>query len=170
MASTDLQIPPVRDDGLQIEERRGFQRRFWSAERAAWWIYFGFIVLAIAGVTGGGGYFDHQERQIDTGSIEAPLFARWETSDSLSIIFPGNGERHTLVLDRAFFDHFSIDTVNPHPSRGVAVNGGQRMEFPAAKDGPQIIRIDVSPSHPGMARYGIELDGESADLTTVVLP
>lgn len=64
--------PPVRDDGLQLEEHRKFQESFWRVERIAW-IGFGCILLlAILGMTGSSGYFARQALAFEGGLVEIP--------------------------------------------------------------------------------------------------
>ena len=45
----------VRPDGLQLDEDRGFQRRFWRAERIAWGTFAAIMLAALSGLFGGSG-------------------------------------------------------------------------------------------------------------------
>lgn len=57
------EVPPIRPDGLQLDEHRQFQERFWTIERAAW-IVFGMIVIAaLAGAFGAGGRLPQQRQR-----------------------------------------------------------------------------------------------------------
>jgi len=40
----NLDQPAIREDGLQLEENRSLQRRFWQMQRIAW-LGFGIVVL-----------------------------------------------------------------------------------------------------------------------------
>lgn len=170
MSSNDLQAPPIREDGLQIEERRDFQRRFWTAERAAWIVFGVIILLAIAGLTGSGGFLDHGSNKLQTGEIDYPRISRWQTADDFTIVFDRQGETHILTLGQGFLDRFSIQNVSPTPFRSAMTQDGMRMQFDALGGGPHDVRLDVTPTRPGIARYRIDLDGTTAELSTIVLP
>src|SRR5690606_25597894 len=78
MAKTQLQGPPIRKDGLQIDERRHFQEIFWTVERFAWIIFALILLLALLGLTGSGGYFAKTTQTLDAGTAEYARFSRWE--------------------------------------------------------------------------------------------
>ena len=46
--------PNVRSDGLQLDEHRRFQERFWSIERLAWCAFALIVIIALLGGFGSG--------------------------------------------------------------------------------------------------------------------
>jgi hypothetical protein len=170
MSDSELQAPPLRNDGLQIDENRGFQRWFWTTQRIAWGAFGAILLVATSGLTGGGGYFDHKLTEVSSGRIDAPRISRWQASDTMEIEFTGAGDRHTFLVGDGFMTNFTIEAVRPQPDRSYMTSAGMLMEFASLGAGPFQASIGLRPSHPGIISYDIELDGVETSLTTLVLP
>lgn len=56
----DISIPPVREDGLQLQEERRIQRVFWTVQRVSWFLFGVVCLVALLGFTGSGGVFQKQ--------------------------------------------------------------------------------------------------------------
>lgn len=165
------EAPAVRDDGLQLDEPRPSQERFWTAERWAW-ISYGLIVLAaLAGLTGSGGPLSHGEATLGAGSLEFPRIARWQAADDMTVTFPaGSGER-SLSLGRQFAEGFGLDDVQPAPERSEALPDGQRLVFRLPEGAPAQVRLYLRPASPGLVRFEAALDGAPpVGVTVLVLP
>ncbi|WP_309084295.1 hypothetical protein [Chelativorans sp.] len=165
-----MQAPPVRDDGLQLDERRHLQRAFWSVERFAWVVFALVLLLAIAGFTGSGGYFSKAEAAFPAGQIEYPRVARWEASDEVSVSFNGGADRHRLTFDHTFFEYFEAEGIHPEPERMTTGPDGVVMEFAAEEQAPVKVILYLRAMHPGLAQYRVGLDGSAAGASTLVLP
>lgn len=163
--------PPVRTDGLQLEERRGFQERFWRVQRWAW-AGFGLVVLAaLAGLTGSGGPLSRATLELGAGSIDYPSVARWQAADSLTLqLAPGRAGR-TLLLSSGFAESFEIETVHPAPLLWESGADGHRMRFAVDAGAPVTIHLHVRPLKPGLTEATASLDGGPAPrMRFIVLP
>jgi hypothetical protein len=165
------EAPAIRDDGLQLDEPRRSQERFWTAERWAWITYGLLVLAALAGLTGSGGPLSRAEVTLGTGAIEYPRIARWQAADDMTVTFSaGTGER-SLTLGRAFAKSFGIEDVQPAPERSEALPEGQRLVFRLPGGGPAQVRLYLRPSSPGLARFEAALDGAPPlSLSVFVLP
>lgn len=170
MAKTQLQGPPIRKDGLQIDERRHFQEIFWTVERFAWIIFALVLLLALLGLTGSGGFFAKATETLDTGTAEYARFSRWEASDEIRFTFNGGAGMHRLAVEPVFFDYFQMEGVQPAPQRAFFNQDGLVMEFAAEQGAPVDAVLYYRPLKPGYLSYRVVLDGTDANLATIVLP
>ncbi len=169
MAHDDMQAPPLRADGLQIEERRDYQRRLWTLERFGWAAFGLVVAVALLGLTGGGGVFDHRAVRVPGAEADVPLIARWQASDDMTVRFDG-GAPLVIALDRGFLDHFDLTGVQPRPVSSVAEAGGLTLRFEAGGAPPFPVRLTLRPTRPGIAAWGLRVGGHRRDLVTLVLP
>lgn len=171
MVRTRKEQLALRADGLQLEEHRRFQERFWKAERWAW-LGYGLIVLAaLAGLTGAGGPLAHGHAGLGDGGIDYPRIARWEGTDALSVTFAPGGAERSLTLSAGFAEGFQVQDIQPVPEHSKARPEGQRLRFTLPAGAPATVMLHVRPTTPGLARFRATLDGgPAATLTTLVLP
>lgn len=135
-------IPPVRADGLQLDENRGFQFGFWRLQRWSW-LGFGLLVaLAGLGLTGSGGPLSRQHIRI--GEVEAllPRIARLDAVERAIFTIParpdGPGLR-SLAFDNTLRRAFAIEEISPPPQRREDGPAGTTLHFdlqPAPAGGP----------------------------------
>jgi len=170
MDESGPEAPPVRADGLQISEDRRLERRLWILERWSWWLFGLIILAALAGFTGSGGYFAHARLSLPAAEVTSPRFSRWHSSDEFILKFAQARERHTVFLTHAFFEHFKIEQLQPRPETTSLSANGSSFEFRVTGGPGHRVKIYVQPMKPGLAHYQIEIDGERAELTTLVLP
>jgi hypothetical protein len=165
-----VQAPPIRDDGLQLEEQRAFQKIFWITERCAWALFSLLLLLVLAGFTGAGGYL--ATARITTGTIEVeyPRISRWESSEELTVKFPAGSASHRLSLGPAFFEYFEIESAQPQPERTLATRDGTTLIFSAEEAAPTEVILYLRALHPGFPRYSVAADGVVSDLSTTILP
>lgn len=165
-----LDIPPIRPDGLQLDEPRERQRRYWRVQRIAWWAFGGVMLLAILGLTGSGGMFHKQTVDFAAASVEIPRVTRWEGSDDLSITFREPGDSHEITMSQPFFDRFMIERIQPEPDRTVLRPAAQAMTFPAADAPPHEVKFDIRAMHFGWTGFDMTIAGETRRINLVVLP
>jgi len=168
--AADLEAPPVRPDGLQLDERRSFQRKFWRVERIGWLLFTGLILCALAGLAGGGGYFSRQSVAAGGSLLDLPRIAHAQGDDRISILAEGDGASLSIVFDEAFSRHFLIEGMQPAAERSAMVSGGFELVFARSGEGPSRVLIDIRPLRPGYAAVGISVDGERARAGILVLP
>lgn len=161
---------PVRPDGLQLDEARDFQRRFWRIERGAWALFGGLLIAGLLGLTGGGGWFQRQTIAVADAAIDAPRIARRDAADEIRIRFPGRDGAHALGLSAAFLETFEIEEISPPPDAATLVQEGQRLAFPGEGDGPHEVILHLRAPHPGRLRAHLTVDGAPAAFTIFVLP
>jgi hypothetical protein len=163
---------PIRDDGLQLEEHRRFQERFWTAERWAWAIFGLILIVGLAGLAGGGGFLAHTTITTEAGKVDYPRVARWESSDEVTVTFSSAAEEHRLTLSPQFSRYFQIEDIQPLPDRSLVSPAGEVMVLRSAGGGPPSkVVLHLRAQRPGLARYDVSLDGgDPVGLATVVLP
>lgn len=171
MTGERAKAPVIRDDGLQLEEHRAFQERFWSVQRGAW-VAFGLLLLAaLLGLTGAGGPLSRASAYLGGGTLEYPRIARWQSADEMVVrLSPGPAER-SLTLSPDFTSTLQIQTIHPEPLRSVAGPGGTRLTFATVAGNEAEVQIGVTPLHPGYPEFAIRIDdGASRSLRMIVLP
>lgn len=167
---SQLAIPPVRPDGLQLDEPRERQRRYWRLQRIAWWCFGAVMLVAVLGLTGSGGVFHKQTIEFAAATVEVPRVSRWEGSDGLSITFQGPGDSHDVTITQPFFDRFMIERIQPEPDRTLLRPQAQAMTFPADDAPPHQVRFDIRAMHFGWTSFAMTIAGETRQISLLVLP
>ncbi len=165
-----LQAPPIRKDGLQLDERRDFQRKFWTLERMAWLVFAVLVASALAGLCGGSGYFSRQSLAAGGALVDLPRISRWQGNEYIALQLPGGEGPHTIVLGGEFGEYFLIERTQPAPARSRATSSGLEMEFAGSGEGPSRVMIEVGPSRPGFASVVVAVAGHRAAAGVLVLP
>lgn len=165
--------PRLRPDGLQLDEHRRFQERFWKLERVAWVVFAIVTISALLGLTGAGGPLATASAESGNAVISYPRVARWETADELQIAFrPRDGvTERTVMLAPEFAKAFQLEDVQPNPSETKISDRGQTLIFrnPGSKGG--LVTMHIRAQSVGRNGFSIAVDGdESTALTTYVLP
>lgn len=171
MVRTRKDDVPLRDDGLQLEEPRRFQERYWTAERWAWAGFALLVLSALAGLTGGGGPLSRGEAELGAGSLDYPRIARWQAVDELTVRFAAGGAERSLTLSPRFAESFALESALPEPLRVEAGPDGKRLVFRLVEGAPGQAVLQVRPSSPGIVGFAAAIDGQRpVPLSTVVLP
>ncbi|MBI1178975.1 MAG: hypothetical protein GC201_00350 [Alphaproteobacteria bacterium] len=167
----DPDVPPIRPDGLQLDEHRAYQERLWTVERWAWAGFVAITIAAALGATGSGGPLARSRDGLEGGTVEHPRVTRWQTADEMSVeLAPGGGER-TLFLGPAFPRAFAIEEVQPQPAAVEVGPDGEALHFRTSGGGPARIVLSLRARHPGLARYAARIDdGAARTLSTLILP
>lgn len=165
-----LPVPPIRADGLQMQEYRDRQRRYWRIQRMGWWGFGAIMLLAILGLTGSGGVFQTQTLRFADATVEVPRVSRWEGTDGVSIVFAKSEARHEVRIGQPFFDRFSIRRIQPEPDRNLLIPGAQSLAFTAEGPGPHQVRMDLRALHFGWTAFDITIGNETRRASLIVLP
>lgn len=168
--SRQMPIPPLRDDGLQIDEDRGFQERFWRLQRIAWLVFGAICILAILGLTGSGGPLRGTSLRLDGAQVDLPRISRWEAADEISITFTAPAGPPTLRIGPEFFDKFSVERIQPEPQATSLTAAGQVLTFPAQGPGPYRVTMDIRAFHFGLADFDIAAGADSRRARILILP
>lgn len=160
-------VPPIREDGLQIEEARDFQERFWTIERVAWAGFGLVLIAAIAGFTGSGGIFARQTAAAGGVVLDYPLVARRQAAETFELSL-SNTQAPTLVLSREFSKAFQLETVQPRPDSERAVPEGLELTFEGRSGGT--VFLHARPQSPGLASFEISTGGETRTVRLLVMP
>lgn len=176
---------PVRDDGLQIDEDRAFQRRHWRRERLAWVGFAAIVAAALAGLSGAGGPLSGQQVDLGAATAQVPRVGRLQRPDTLVIRLPAaapaaagagaaaaaagpaGSARHEVRLDPAFLDLYTVDTILPAPLAQRA--GADGLWLAVAGQGGKL-RLSIRPRRAGLARFALAVDGTQARAAVLVLP
>lgn len=166
-----MKTPAIRDDGLQLEEHRGFQERFWSLQRVVWILFVLFLLAALLGLTGSGGPLSRQTVALEGGSIDYPRISRWEAADEVVVRFAPGADRHRLMLSSSFADALQVEGIQPEPESSVAGAGGAELSFATAAGEAAEITIHVTPLRPGYSTFDVSIDdGAPGTLGMLALP
>jgi hypothetical protein len=165
-----LQAPPVRPDGLQLEEKRGFQQRFWMLERLAWVLFAALVASAMAGLAGGGGYFSRQSVAIGNAVADLPRITRAQGSDNITLLLHGAEASRSIVLGDDFTRYFLIEHMQPAPERSLMVSSGLELVFAGSTEGPIRVLLDIRPLRPGFASFDLAVGDQRTAAEILVLP
>ncbi|WP_244514871.1 hypothetical protein [Ensifer sp. LCM 4579] len=166
-----LEQPPVRHDGLQIDEHRPFQETFWKAERIAWVGFGFFLLLAVFGVTGSGGLHARMEFGFDDGFVEVPRFSRWEMSDRLNALLPPGSGNHRLAIGSEFFRTFQVEDIDPPPVSSMGSSNETVYHFRSEAQQPLALTMHLRAQGPGIVNYHVSVNGKPAQTAqTIVWP
>lgn len=172
MVRTRKEDVTLRDDGLQLDEPRRFQERYWTAERWAWAGFALLVAAALAGLTGGGGPLSRAEARLAAGTLDYPQIARWQGADDVTVRFaPAPAGERSLTLSAAFGESLALESVHPEPARVEAGPEGHRLVFRVVAGAPARAVLRVRPSEPGLVRFRAALDGApGVAVSMLVLP
>ncbi|MCA1491993.1 hypothetical protein [Sinorhizobium alkalisoli] len=166
-----MEQPPIRPDGLQIDEHRPFQEKFWKAERIGW-AGFGLLLLfALLGLTGSGGVFSRITIDFGDGYVDVPRFSRWQASDSLTASLPPGDSERRFTVAPAFFRTFQIEDIVPPPFATENGSDGTVYRFRSDPEAPLALTVHLRAQEPGIASYRVGVNGEAMQTTrTIVWP
>lgn len=172
VSASDIRTPTIREDGLQLDEHRPFQERFWVVERISWIAFGLLLVAAMLGLTGSGGPLSRSTHEVAGGTIEVPAIARWQTKDELVVRFaPAETDSRRLTLSPAFADSFQINAIQPAPERSVVSGAGTVLIFATEPGSQASVTLHITPQHPGLADLAMAIDDAAATtISSVILP
>lgn len=163
-------LPPVRADGLQLDEQRGWQEGYWRVQRIAWCGFWVVVLLAALGLTGAGGVFHSQTIDFGAATAEMPRVTRWKGSDTMAVTFHDPADRHAIRIGQSFFDRFSIERIQPEPADAVLMPGAQSWAFSSTGDPPHTVGIDLRAGHFGWTGFDMTINGQTRRVSLIVLP
>lgn len=158
--------------GIDIEEDRPFQERFWSFQRFAWLLLALIMLTALVGLTGQGGMLAHAEASAGDASIDYPRVTRWEASDEFRLTVPGASNRVAVEIGPAFSKVFEYEDIQPVPVEHYATGDGQRLIFDLGEPaGDREIVFHVRAMRPSLgAPMQFRVNGALVFLHPVILP
>lgn len=160
--------------GLQVKDHRGWQERFWTAQRIGWALMALIVLAALLGATGKGGWWANARVQLPGATIEYPRISRWQSNEQFTVrLAPATSGLVELELSSPFIERFMIEAIEPEPLTVRATGGGHRYTFDiAAGEGEKVIVFAVRSEHPFLARpVTVRIgDGPPARMTLTVLP
>jgi hypothetical protein len=128
---------------MPIEEKLDRQLKFhrveWRIQRIGWIVLTTFLVLAFAGLFGGGP-LSHAHAEGPTGRIEYERFVRFGTPSEFAVT-PTTGAEHGInrvEITSDYLEAFRIERITPEPA--TVRMSGQRLvyEFTAVGSGASI--------------------------------
>lgn len=165
-----LTVPPIRPDGLQLQEHRARQRRYWRIQRVAWWGFAAIMLAAVLGLTGNGGLFHKQTIRFAHATVEIPRVSRWDGSDAMTITFAASSDRPQITITQPFFDRFSVERIQPEAAQTLLTQGAQSMTFAATGPAPYRVTVDLRAASFGWTRFAVTVAGETRAVDLIVLP
>lgn len=165
-----MHVPQVRPDGLQLDEHRNRQERYWRVQRVAWWSFGAVILLAALGLTGAGGPFQTRTVTFASATVDMPRVTRWDGSDRMTITFRDPALRPEIRITQPFFKRFSIERIQPEPVEARLLPDAQALAFAAGGDPPHHVTIDLRADHFGWTAFDITIGGERRRVSLIALP
>ena len=166
----DINIPPIREDGLQLHEERDLQSLFWTVQRLSWFLFGLVCLVALLGFTGSGGLLQKQTIRFAEAIVGLPRVTRWEATDEIVIRFTEAAETRDVTIGQEFFDLFSIDRIQPEPRESVLAPAAQRLRFAAEGAPPHQVTLAIRSRHFGLPRFDVTIGDESRRASILVLP
>jgi hypothetical protein len=171
MRAKGPEMPPVRADGLQIDEDRRLQERIWFAERVSHGAILLLVLAAVAGLAGSGGILARGTIATAAGTIDHPRILRWETAEDLTVRFEAAGGDRSLRLVGPLADRVFVEAIQPDPRASRATAEGVVYDFAAEAGAFAVVTLRLRASRPGVVRLGIGVDDAPAvEALIVVLP
>jgi len=169
---SSLEKPAVREDGLQLEEHRRFQERFWTIERFSWGIFALIIFAALLGAFGSGGPLATKVSELDAAIVEHPRIGRWEGTDEMTIRFKSDPatDAHSLFLSNAFAEVFQVEDIQPLPARTLIEGGGQQLFFDNPSKSGGVVTLHLRAQAAGPAKFDVRVDDEFVSLSSFIFP
>lgn len=158
-------------EGLQLDENRRFQERFWLAERWAWGAFALIVLAGLLGFTGAGGLFARSQASAGASQIDYPRVARWHAADRITISFaPHAAAERKLLLSRRFSEMISLQDAQPRPVRWETTAAGEELTFLVRPDEAAGVTLRIKPEAAGMVDAVVSVDGIAARTAILVLP
>lgn len=160
--------------GLEVNEDRAWQEKFWTAQRVGWIVMALFILAAVAGLTGMGGPLASAKAELGGGTIDYPRITRWQADDQMQVrIAPPSPGEVQLTLSREFVQLFTISSIQPEPAQVQSTAAGHSFTFetePGERE--RVVSFSVRATRPVLAQpVAASLgDGQPQRLTITVLP
>ncbi|NWJ27604.1 hypothetical protein [Rhizobium sp. RM] len=169
---SSLEKPAVREDGLQLEEHRRFQERFWAIERFSWGVFAVIILAALLGVFGSGGPLATQVSELESAILEHPRIGRWEGTDEMAIRFKpdSTSNERSLLLSNAFAEVFQVEDIQPLPTRTTIEANGQRLFFDSPARNGGVVTLHIRAQAAGPANFDVMVDDELISLFSFIFP
>lgn len=168
-----VNTPSPKPRALDLDDEPAFQQRYWRVQRVGWGAFALIVVAALLGFTGAGGPFASSRLVGASGSLDYPRVARWAAANELSVRFSGPASTGTVEVDRAFFEVFGVDGIQPSPTTSTLTAMGQRFTFDRTDAaGGDTVTFQVRPrrvAFPVRAQVRIG-EGEPLRFSTIVLP
>lgn len=160
--------------GLEVNEDRAWQEKFWTAQRFGWIVMALFILAVIAGLTGMGGPLASARAELGGGTIKYPRITRWQADDQLEVRLEQSSAANVeLTLSPQFVHTFAISSIQPEPTQVQATAAGHRFMFETEPGGGErVIAFNLRASKPVFEQtIGASLgDSRPVRLTITVLP
>jgi len=128
-------------DALQLDEQLRFQRVLGIVQRVGWGVMALGLIVALAGVFGGGGPLASASASAGALEVTYPRFARRGAPLQLEIAVAAAGPV-SLTLGGDFASRLQIERIVPEPARVTSSERGLTFEFAPAAGQRQVIRID----------------------------
>lgn len=159
--------------GLEVNEDRAWQEKFWTAQRIAWIVMALIILAALAGLTGKGGPFASKTVNLGVATLEYPRITRWQSDEQVTVrLAPSAPETVEIILSREFVELLSVESIEPEPDKVKATATGHHYTLETTGSGERVIALNVRAMNPVLAQPVSVAVGDShpARLTITVLP
>jgi hypothetical protein len=141
-----------------LERQLRFHRLEWRVQRIGWVFVALFLVLAFAGLFGGGP-LSHAHAQAATGRIDYERFLRNGAPAELVITSAGGGAQGvgSIAISADYLEAFRIERVTPEPTTVRRVGAQLVYEFASASSG-SVISFQIDPQQLWRHRAVVRID------------
>ncbi|MDP9813493.1 protein-L-isoaspartate(D-aspartate) O-methyltransferase [Rhizobium tibeticum] len=161
---SSIQLP----DG--VEDHSLFQRRVWAVQRLAWILFAILLVACLLGLLGRGGLFSSQTVTLAGASLEIPSISRWNAPDEIRVTFASSADARTLLVNKQFFEAFSVETIDPPPMTTIASHGRVGYAFPPDMDAETVVVLRLQTQFPWLHEFEIGTGSDIVKRSVFIFP
>lgn len=142
---------PTKERSLNIRDDVVFERRQWFIQRLGWALMTLVLLLALAGLFGGGP-LSRTSATSGTLHTEYERFVRANSRATVHVTARATiNNRVRLAIDRNYLDELGLESVQPPPSHVASTTGEIIFEFEAPAGQDVNVAIDATPPAAGFA-------------------
>ena len=137
-----MDVEPLRESSLELEEALPMQRLFWRLERVLIAVILVVMALSLAGLFGGG-WLSHREATAGDLTVRYERFVRVDLTTIMEVELSGR----EFAVDADYFADFALERVVPTPAAQRARDGEFVFEFETG-GAPYTVRLYLTPGNP----------------------
>jgi hypothetical protein len=148
MSSYDQEM---QDRQHPVDEDIALQRRIWKFERVGWYVLLLVVLLTL------GGLFSRGQKDL---TVEYQRFHRSGGVDAMVIHSHGQpGKPHTIIVDAALLEAFSVDSMQPQPISSAANRQGLKLTLTGDQRGDSSLYLSWRNDGLGLVAGRIAVEG-----------
>jgi len=158
MSSYDQEM---QDRQHPVDEDIALQRRIWKFERVGWYVLLLVVLLTLGGLFSRGLLSDATATSAQKDlTVEYQRFHRSGGVDAMVIHSHGQpGKPHTVFVDAALLEAFSVDSMQPQPTGSAANRQGLKLTMTGDERGDSSLYLTWRNDGLGLVAGHIAVEG-----------